>query len=334
MYEASIIQELAHLVDQTSQYSGNAVFTTALAYDEAYMNAQGAGVWPSAYYTKYSGYTNWQIFQAIYPNANSDILDYQFQTNAGFATKTDLQTVLTTYMPNTKGWVKNYVFLATPANAAVAKNGVLCVQQHTGYTTFPTSYWDCALPYNPDAADASIASAAHSLPFLSLLSNINIYALANVNDFNSFFSGNAPLIGTLGASITSKQVTGAFRTVYNGTNFVGVEGYMEGTVEHELAHQLDAIWGYPSGQAAYTSAIAADTTYLNTLSCTQIFTQAICNAYPTLTNWQIFTHYFPTTNSELWAYAFQHRAGAATLNQLQKIEQYLSKRSAKLNHSV
>lgn len=349
-YTGSIVQELGHLVDaaQVSPYSGNAVFTTALAYDIVYLNAQGKNVWPAAYYTKYPNDTNWQILQAIYPNAATDIFDYQFQQNNGDSSTTADLTQALSYMPNTKGWVKNYVYLSTPTNPAAAAAGVMCVRWSTGSATFPTVYFDCVNPYNTQGVETSIINNAlqllpTNLGVQLLAAKVGIYAMLDITKFDSYFTATPPvsLANVFGNSSTSIKVSAAFMNTFTNANGTGpvANPVIPGTMVHELGHQFDALWGNPSqktGAGTFGGAIAADlactaNTCINGtgVTCFQVFqTQATCNAYPGLTNSQILAKKYGSSAAEQWAEVFEHNESDSAQFDLESALHYLPSTNA------
>jgi hypothetical protein len=328
-YTGTIVQELGHLIDaaQTAPYSGNSVFTTALAYDIVNLNAQGNSPWPAAYYTKYPGKTNWQIFQAIYPNADTDIFNYQFQqNNSSTATTSTLQLALS-YMPNTLGWIKNYIYLATPTNAAAAKDGVLCVQY--GYFEFPNSYWDCVHPYTPTGDENSIASAASTLQttptnLQAKLTNVQVYAFLNATQYADFFGVVAPAANAFGA--TTAKVAAAFSTATQNGVAVDLTGAYTGTIVQELGHLIDVAQALPySGNAGFTAALNLDIAYLNAQGKSP-WPSAYYTQYPGKTNYQILQAIYPNANTDIFDYEFQqNNSSSSTTSTLALPLQYFLK---------
>lgn len=311
VYSGSIVQELGHLIDaaQTAPYSSNAVFTTAIAYDIANLNAQGNSVWPSGYYTKYPGKTNWQILQAIYPSANTDIFDYQFQANNGSSsTNNDLRLALS-YMPNTLGWVENYVYLATPVNAAAATGGVLCVQWHTNFT-YPSSWWDCVHPYNPTGAEDQIPYWASTLStsVKSALTNVSIYAFKDAADFATFTGSALPAANAFGA--TAGNLAATFSTTTQNGVAVDLTNSYPGTITQELGHIVDEAYGTTSATTTFQSDLTSDIATINNAG--NIWPSAYYTKYPSDTNWEILQAIYPSADSDIFDYQFMLSAGYQT----------------------
>jgi hypothetical protein len=131
----------------------------------------------------------------------------------------------------------------------------------------------------------------------------------------------------------------AFETLTAGGK--DVSGYMAGTIQHELSHILDDFWaatygGNPSSSGTYSDDITADIANINGQPCTTFFPSAYCTAnaaLPTpLMNFQIIqAKGIPTTNREMWAYAFQSKAGGATFTLLTKMETYMTNERSYMN---
>jgi hypothetical protein len=69
----------------------------------------------------------------------------------------------------------------------------------------------------------------------------------------------------------------------------------QGAIVHELAHQLDYIWGFISYNAPWTNLQPADYAYMNTFPCSTVFVAAsdYCVNNPGLSNSAIFLLEFP-----------------------------------------
>jgi hypothetical protein len=319
----SIVEQLGHFNDaaHAPTFSSNAVFTTALAYDQAYMNAQPNNIWPAAYYTKYAGKTNWQIFQAIYPSANTDIFNYQFMVNTNnTSVPSDLYNVLVNFMPNTKGWVNNYVFLATPANPAVAKNSVLCVQQSSGFGAgvYPTSMWDCINPYNPGNDVSNITQPALNLPtaFKDSLTGTDLYAFFNAAKYVSFTGAPAPLANDFGANSVSSA--SAFASATQNGVIVNLTSIYSGDIALELGSLIDQCSDISNTEPNFLSAVSSDITYLNAQP-NNVWPSAYYTKYPGKTNWQIFQAIYPSANANIFAYQFMINARQSTNNDLETV---------------
>lgn len=356
VYSGSIVQELAHLVDAAHNpvYSSNAVFTTAIAYDQAYLNAQGNAVWPAAYYTKYPGKTNWQIFQAIYPSANTDIFNYQFQALQGASsTLNDLRLALS-FMPSTSGWIKDNVYIATPVTPATARGGVLCTRIKTIYQTFPSVYYNCVHPYNAAGAETHLADTINQLQPANLgvqlrAAATNVYIMLDDSKFVAYFQAQWPnsYKNVYGDSSTTLHVSATFEQIFTqstqGSPTVQPVGsapvaspYMNGSIIHELGHQLDSLWGSPSTKAAWTNLATPDFNNMNSPDgvtrrpCTDVFQQATCNKYNLLTtsNAQIFFNEYPHSNLELFAEIFEHHESNSVQPELENALTFLPQMNA------
>jgi hypothetical protein len=298
-YGGTLVEQLGHFVDvsQGTPSTNLAVFTTALAYDIQYMNSLPANtVWPNDY-QKYPGLTNFAILGKIYGNPNYDIWDFQFAFVNGGGIPDNLRGALT-YMPNTKGVMSNVFANAkgTPRVPATANAGVLCVQ-NTGYSTWPTTFWDCVHPFNATASEQALTAGAYSLPaaFKTLLNtaNIQLYIFELATEYNDFEGKNIPVTGVLGVSDSTLKVSAAFTATDVGGVLQDTTSYFQGTIAHELGHQLDIIWNRPSdNNAAWKAAIAKDVTAFNALPCATAIDSSgssYCTKYAGNSNWTIFT---------------------------------------------
>lgn len=342
VYGSSILQQLGRHYDSltgnpSQSASTNSVFKTAYdSYDIDYMNSfSSATVWGAAIANQYPGSTPFQILGTIYGNTKADIYAYQFQGATGQATLTALQTATTTYLPNTRGYAKNYA-LGPVVNQAVANVGILCVEYPTNYglTKYPQKIWDCVHPYNPTAVELGFASQVRNLPqnFQDILKQdgVKVYTMKNAAAFNAFFAQNSPVVGVLGNSVQSLKVAAAFSKYNDGTQDVDITGIYGGVIIHELGHHLDRLWNNPSQtNQAWLNAIALDIPSFNQQPCTTVMTANTCNSYPnTWTNSQKFNAKYFATSAELWAHMTQRKSLAGTLAELQNALSYFPNMNA------
>jgi|GEM_PF-4887849 len=332
------------------QYSGKVndpVFVALQAYDELWLNGLGNNFWPAAYYNSFPGKTNYEIFGSVFGNTTKLFFGYAFaQQNGSPSAIFPLGTAITpANLPGSNGWIKNYVVQASPTNPATLgtnanNHTVVCVKYFlTGNAKFPFTWSDCANPYNPQNAEASVWIAANGFPsaLKDLLGdNVNhinwadLYVFETKDDYSLFFNRGALGLNILGVSsmvahpaISDSSV---FLNTDNGVNHkLNVSAYSGNTSTHELGHQLDFVWGRPSHtNQNWLTAIANDKTAFNAKTCPDAIDQWVpaggtkyCAANPNLDNWTIYTTKIlslanNTLNEELWANVFAQKQGPAS----------------------
>jgi hypothetical protein len=241
-------------------------------------------------------------------------------------------------MPTTIGWIKDNVYLATPNNPATANNGVLCARWKTIYA-FPAVYYNCTHPYNPTGTEAHLADTINNLHPANIgvqlnTAGVNVYIMWDIKGFDSFFNATPPasLAGIYGNSSTANHNSATFLQTLdtNGLNPTP-SPYVNGSIIHELAHQLDASWGNPSTKAPWTSLATPDFTNMNTADgvtrrpCTDVFTAATCAKFNlnTTSNAQIFFATYAHSNIELFAEIFEHQESDSVIPELENALTFL-----------
>ena len=302
-------------------------------------------VWGAAIAAAYPGKSPWEILGLRYsPTYYDQTYLYGLQVGRQGATPTEaaLNTFLQSYMQTTRNWISQQVFAVNPQQYQVVNN-VLCVETN-GVNTFPLTWWSCVRPYTPTVAHTAVKSSSNTLPanWQTLLKNagVKVYAMRNIDAFVNFFGGpGAGSLGVLGNSISGATPrSAAFADTFLSYNagppivytYDNAPILMSGTILHELGHQFDkTIWGNIStansaavlGSVRWQTAVNADIAAFNALSCaTAIDADRITNGLTTIcaakpvgtsnfswlgTNGLIGS----TTNPELWARAFNRRAG-------------------------
>jgi len=229
------------------------------------------------------------------------------------------------------------------SHGVIKLNDVRCEQWRTGFasSSFPKTYWNCI-----DANRATgmpTATAANGLePGLRNLlgttlsvdnPSVQVYVMNIDNDYQKFFG--RPInnkVGEYGISNLPFRVSVAFANVYNqaggqvtSESYSGSPSIRQGTIVHELGHQLDYLWGDLSTQAGFTSQRVPDYDSLNSWMneipgvppvvrpCNTVFdaTSPFCANHPGLSNSEIFKIEYPVLTSatrdyELFAYVFEH----------------------------
>jgi hypothetical protein len=217
---------------------------------------------------------------------------------------------------------------AAMSDGKITLNNIPCYQWLTSLAPYPLTYWNCV-----DATRATglpIATAANTLEnslqnlLATTLSSINpsvqIYDMNINDDYRTFFGLPAYVparLGNFGVSRTAIRVSISYASVhYDGgteasTTYSGSPTIQQGTISHELGHQLDYIWGNLSSQVGWTSLKAGDYANMDAQPCTTVYPPALTNAcafYPGKMNSQIFVLEFPLSNNsaELFAAMFEH----------------------------
>jgi hypothetical protein len=230
---------------------------------------------------------------------------------------------------------------STSFAGSIKLNSVTCEQHRFDSVfspTWPMFYWEC------DGAThgALIANAASRLenqqfplPQLQDIlgyrvltgvptndNRVNIYAIPSVDQYHQFFGTQGASVGVLGLSHPDIRVSASFDLVRIDGNLVSIDSLprggphmREGTIIHELGHQLDWIWALPtSGLVPDGNFIAAVTLARDRLladnDCSHAFTPTTCaepaiaNATSNLQRFNLLD--FKISPEEVFAYAFQH----------------------------
>lgn len=302
-------------------------------------------VWGAAIAATYPGKSPWEILGLRY-NATYYDKTYLYGLQTGrqgsLATEAALNTFLQSYMRTTREWASQQVYAVNPQQYQVVNN-VLCVQTN-GVNTFPLTWWSCVRPYTPSVAHQAVKSSSNTLPafWQTLLKDtgVRVYAMRNIDAFVNFFGGaGAGSVGVLGNSISGATPrSAAFADTFTSYNagppivysYDNAPTFMSGTILHELGHQFDkTIWANIStansltvpGSILWQTALAADKAAFNALPCgialdvdrAAASLPLICGTKPAGTSnfdWLGTAGLVgSTTNQELWARAFQRRAG-------------------------
>jgi len=208
--------------------------------------------------------------------------------------------------------------------------GVFCRQWKTELS-WPKSYWNCTSPENPDPFDSKIVDAANAIPaaLKAQLSNtlssensrVQIFLMSDYrSSYPKFFFTNAiaPFQYQFGiTNLDPNRVSVAFALAEDANgNLAAVEALgnsstmRQGTIVHELGHQLDFIWGDLSKQALWKSLRTSDFNAMDTNPCNVVFSQALCTQFggPQQKPSRVFlTHFSQVSSSgELFAVMFEH----------------------------
>jgi hypothetical protein len=292
-FSSTIVQELGHMLDQAwGTPSGKSAFSTALTSDITYLNAQ-ANAWPVAYHTQHPTYTNWQIFQAIYPSALTDIFDYEFMEFDNQSTLNDLNTILANDMPNTKSYVANCFGANPTCVATVTSNNSINCNQHIGgaypengnffacnTTTFATSGQTALTQYQAMMANATYgnvktvltAGAAKFYVFDNPVAAKTFTAAAGCctaaqsqNFYNSELGNTAATVD--GPPPVTQLWVQTTNPPYPGY-VLQTSSQIKNTTSHETGHQYDALANgtvlanFPSQSTGMNSAATKDLAYM------------------------------------------------------------------------
>lgn len=306
-------------------------------------------VWGATIAAQYPGKSPWEILGLRYGSIESFIYGFQVGRQGANATVPDLNTVLQSYMPTTRNWISQQFYGVNPQGYVIGDtvagevapwpNAVLCVITQ-GNATYPLTWYSCVNPYAPSPSAKQVQQYPNTLPtaWKTLLQQANVQVLA-MRDINSFidFDGRSPstLNGVLGFSVSPGQIRSAsFQDVLPATipPTTTIAAFTSGTILHELGHQFDrVIWNNIStansstvaGSVRWQNAVNADIAAFNALSCATAIDadrqanglSLICASKPAnQTNFDYLGSTAlvgSTSNPELWARAFQKRAGGA-----------------------
>ncbi|MBA4049813.1 MAG: hypothetical protein C0464_02260 [Cyanobacteria bacterium DS2.008] len=303
-----------------------------------------ATVWGATIAAAYPGKSPWEILALRYNVAFTDpatgptwIYGLQVGRQGSTPTEAALNTFLQSYMQTTRNWVSQQVYAVNPKPYLLNGN-VLCVQQN-GSNNFPLIWYACARPYTPSAAALSVNASAHTLKATwqtSLLNaGVQVFVMRNIESFKDFDTRWPGFYtGVLGFSThTGIKRSAAFQEQFLDETHTDVNNaptYMTGTILHELGHQMDVVvWGNIStansagvlGSIRWQTAVNADIAAFNALPCgialdvdrAAASLPLVCGTKPAGTSnfaWLGSTALPGSTgNFELWARAFNRRAG-------------------------
>ena len=245
------------------------------------------------------------------------------------------------------------VFLSPNAHATT-QNGVPCnlfLSIANGATNWPINgyLYYCGSNSSSDSAGVSEVwngaegatqqvANSQTISFLRQAftnTQVQLYVFDTIQDFNAYFnvSITAPA-GTDAAGFTAKpgQVPshpGPFSAIFqyapsinNSTRLTKIVQ----TTNHELGHEMDRYYNYPSGALApataaspnYISAVNKDIVNVNKLTCLEVFGSLAGQACVSgLTNWQRIQKYWPydTTASEFFANVFAAGSPGGAVNE-------------------
>lgn len=335
-------------------------FLAALEDDILYLSNNGVtkpdypsstDVWGATIAAAYPGKSPWQILELRYSAALTDptyVYGLQVGRQGSTATETALNTFLQSYMQTTRNWVSQQVYAVNPKPYLLNGN-VLCVEQN-GSNNFPLIWYACARPYTPSAAALAVNASAHTLKATwqtSLLNaGVQVFVMRNIESFKNFDGRwNGFYKGIAGISTHSGiKRSAAFQEYFideTHTGFNDLPANMTGTILHELGHQMDAVvWSNIStansvgvlGSIRWQTAVAADIAAFNALACgialdvdrAAANMPLVCGTKPAGTSnfaWLGSTALPGSTgNYELWARAFNRRAGG-TIPQYESLVQ-------------
>lgn len=346
-YAINILQALGRLYDQQTvgNYSSvDPVFSTAVQYDAYWINPPedtSSSVWGAAIAAAYPGQSAFEILGSLYGNTNADLFAFQFAADYG-SNWSHLQQHLTLYHLNSTGAMTERVLGTAPLmHMADANGGVLCVRHATNYTSYPDWIWNCVHPYNPKATEQQFTLSAntdfHSNMKTELSSHdVNVFTMRSVDDWLNYFGYTLPpgktKDGILGLSNEPDRVSAAFRHQYVGgvlNRAQNLEALYNGSINHELAHQLDDIWGDSAyNDPAFTAALTADKNAFNgtfngdgcavKIDAFLPVGSKVCANYnttgkPSMSNWDILfdAHLLDTNNDEMFAYMFTNNTNGS-----------------------
>lgn len=309
-------------------------------------------VWGATIAAAYPGKSPWQILELRYSAALTDptyVYGLQVGRQGSTATEAALNTFLQSYMQTTRNWVSQQVYAVNPKPYLLNGN-VLCVEQN-GSNNFPLIWYACARPYTPSAAALAVNASAHTLKATwqtSLLNaGVQVFVMRNIESFKNFDGRwNGFYKGIAGISTHSGiKRSAAFQEYFVVEDPLGgfndLPTNMTGTILHELGHQMDTVvWsnistansvGVP-GSIRWQTAVAADIAAFNALACgialdvdrAAANMPLVCGTKPAGTSnfaWLGSTALPGSTgNYELWARAFNRRAGG-TIPQYESLVQ-------------
>lgn len=344
----SMHQGLGRLYDNISgnPSANDSAFVAAIQYDKDEMDLYSSStVWGATIAAQYPGLKPSQILNAAYGGTNQDYFAFKFQQNANGTSDTviPLRNVMSslTYTPTTNGVMKKNVYLVAGLPALTVTNGVICALWSTGWPDYPTQYYNCAHPFNPNSVEGDVKTEAHTLSanIRNQLGGINLYAMRKATDYAAFFSETFPngTVNVFGAGKNNHAA--AFEYVDNGvTGLQYVGTLMGGTIIHEIGHRLDQIWGDPSQKttppiSTFNVKLNLDIAAFNTIPGGQTWAQACfnkidqylspadqrCSSFASGTPlWTVLgatvpgkPKYYTTTPLEVFAYGFAYGHGNA-----------------------
>jgi len=234
------------------------------------------------------------------------------------------------------------VFFASNARATT-QNGVTCnlfVPIANGAINWPVNgnLYYCGNNSSSDSAGVSEVwnggqgatqqvASGQVVPFLRQAftnTKVQLYVFDTIQDFNTYFgtSFSSPA-GTDAPGFTAKPgqipghpgpISAIFQYDPSINNSSRLTEIVQ-TTNHELGHEMDRYYDYPSGAEAptitasanYLKAVQLDIAYVNKLTCLEVFGALEGQAcVPGLTNWQRMQKLWPydTTASEFFANVF------------------------------
>jgi hypothetical protein len=244
------------------------------------------------------------------------------------------------------------VFLSPNAHA-ITQNGVTCnlfFSIVNGAINWPINgyLYYCGNNSSSDAAGVSEVwngaggatqqvATGQTIPFLRQAftnTQVQLYVFDTVQDFNAYFNVSiTPPPGTDAAGFTAKrgQVPGhpgPFSAIFQYAPSINNSSRLLDIVQttnHELGHEMDRYYNYPSGALApatvaspnYLKAVNLDIVYVNKLTCLEVFGALEGQACVTgLTNWQRMQKLWPydTSAAEFFANVFAAESAGGALN--------------------
>lgn len=350
-YNGHLLQQIGRLWDvQQGNQSSSTLFTTAYRYDRDWMVSQGAtphdasiAIWGATIANQFPTSGPTSILSQLYGASDAEMYGYQFERLIpGSHVVPGLETVLNNKLKKSAwGYVKNYgigplVNQGVVGNTNGAPVNTLCVEYSTGYAVnkYPQKVWECIKPWWAGSSDIGFASNARNLHqnHQNLLTNngVKLYSTQDVDDFVTFDGVVVPSrFNALGTSNKVTKRTGIYVERINNTtpeSRTNVTGFYSGTVVHELAHQLDKIWGdwSQTTNSSWRVNLQADIADFNTGTCAakvdadrlnvSVQLPAVCSNpdYAGLTNYQILLLANGWNDFEMWANAFSRAQATAT----------------------
>lgn len=357
-YKVHILQALGRQFDtlttddaKKSNYQETPVHLFPIAagnYDKFWTNTVPVNtVWGSTLAGQYPGQTPWQIFGTLYGNTTADIYAFQFATQGG-SNWSHLQQFINAYLLESQGYREQQIFgtIAAKPVSGVYKSatgaGVMCVEYTTIYAAPADKIQNCVHPYNYTAGEVQAGQGVGALPsgFRTSLNGLNpavkLYVMYDIVAYNTFFNVNITGGGHVGITNIVAHRSVAFRDSL--ATFPGeVYNWYQGTLVHEVGHQLDElVWNNYSQTAAWNTIVNADKTLFNQIaSCMTALNDAeACSTtdplYAGKTNWDRFLTkmglYGKTQgqiNKEIFTYMFQRKSGSGTFPFMQYVENKL-----------
>jgi hypothetical protein len=237
---------------------------------------------------------------------------------------------------------------APSARATTITCGLFDSMDEPGAIHWPVNghLYYCGNNYSNDASCVSVVwnaaqgstqrvVGAQVVPFLRQVftnTRVDIYVFDTLSDFNQYFGVNiAPSPGAstsdiVGFTARPGQIAGhpaPLTAIFQHAPAINSSSLrllmIAETTNHQLGHQMDRYYGYPSTRSAnYFNALNLDIASVNKLTCLEVFGSLAGNAcVPGLTNWQRMQRLWPSDAAradEFFANVFAADSPSGALN--------------------